>query len=132
MWLIAIGIWMAVGATFVHADEPGDVRGGYFEYSWSQGKFRWEPFLKVRHPQDGAMDDEGRAFIWGYRTWNLEPPKEDGKTYAVNILEEYWIPCDNKTHKITIHHPNEPDRVVERQVKCPDTLWNGQTQMASQ
>lgn len=121
LWLMAAGITLLVAAQLIA--EEGDVKGGVFEYSWSQGKFRWEPFLKVRHPQDGAMDDEGRAFVWGYRVWNLEPPKEDGKTYAVNVLAADFVPCDGRQHKVTIVHPHEEGRQVERWVKCPDILW---------
>lgn len=123
LWLIAAGIWLLVASTY--ADEPGDVRGGIFEYSWSQGKFRWEPFLKIRHPHEGALDDTGNAMIFGFRVWNLEPPDEKGLTHPVNVIADRFIPCDGKMHKVVIKHPQEPDRQVERWLKCPPVLWNG-------
>ena len=120
LWLIAFGVTLFAAAQMFAED--GDVRGGYFEYSWSQGKFRWEPFLKIPF-DNGKMSENGESEIWGFRVWNLEPPKEDGKTYPVNVLESHFVPCDRKMHLVIITHPNDPDRKVERNVKCPENLW---------
>lgn len=105
------------------ADEPGDVRGAYFTYSWNTGRFAlWEPFLKIAHPKSSPSQD-GEPEIWGFRPWNLEPPDENGKTHPVNILESRFIPCDGKPHTVVLIHPHERERKVERSIRCPDHLW---------
>ena len=121
LWLMAFGITLFVAAQ-MFADEPGDVRGGYFVYSWSQGKFAWEPFLKVQSKQ--SPSESGEPEVWGFRPWNLLPPEEDGTTKVVNVLESHFIPCDGKHHKKEWTHPHDPDRKIERWLKCPDILWN--------
>lgn len=107
------------------ADQPGDVRGCYFTYIWQSGKFLWEPFLKIEQPKDSPSQD-GDPEIWGFRPWNLESPDEKGLTPPVNILESRFIPADNRMHSVRIKHPSEPNREVERQIRCPDGLWSGQ------
>lgn len=123
LWLMALGVWLLVGATYVYADEPGDVRGGYFEYSWSSGQFRWEPFLKIDAPKE-APAENGEAEIWGFRVWNLEKPDKNGKTFPVNILESRFVPCDHQNHLVVIQHPSDPERKVEKRITPPcDVLW---------
>lgn len=100
------------------------MRGGYFEYSFSQGKFRWEPFLKIAQEKQSPSQD-GEPEIWGFRPWNLEPPDEKGLTPPVNILASRFVPCDGRFHKVEIQHPNDPDRKVERSIRCPNVLWSG-------
>lgn len=129
LWLMAIGITLFVAVQLMA--EPGDVRGGYFEYSWSQGKFRWEPFLKIAAEKQYASES-GEPEIWGFRPWNLEPLDEKGLTHPVNVIAASFVPCDGRQHKVTIRHPHEPDREVERWVKCPDILWNQQQASAVQ
>lgn len=95
------------------ADEPGDVRGCYVTYLSGNGKFLYEPFLKVANKEN--VSDEGEAEIWGFRPWNLETPDEHGKTHPVNINEGRFIPLgvfkEVKTGTAT------------RRIKCPDGLW---------
>lgn len=115
-----------VSCASAHAErtalQPGDVRGAYLAYNWSTGKFAWEPFIKIAY-EKGAPSESGELEIWGFRPWNLEPPKKDGKTYPVNILASHFIPCDGQSHDVRLLHPNEPERVVERKLRCPEILW---------
>jgi hypothetical protein len=120
--LLFIALLILVHAATLSADEPGDVRGGYFTYHWNSGTFGWEPFLRIAHPKS-APSENGEAEIWGFRPWNLEPPGRDGKTLPVNVLESRFIPCDGRSHTVTISHPLDPDRRVERSIKCPEHLW---------
>lgn len=125
-WIILALAWLALYAYVVasaRADEPGDVRGGYFTYRWSSGTFAWEPFLKIAHPKEAASP-EGEPEIWGFRPWNLEAADEDGKTPPVNILESRFVPCDGRMHHVTIRHPSESGRQVERRLACPAILWS--------
>lgn len=122
LWLIAFCILLFT-SSLLQAEEPGDVRGAYFDYDWQRGKFRrWEPFLKISHPKHFPSSD-GEPEIWGFRPWNLEEPDETGKTSPVNIAESRFIPCDKRTYEVVLRHPQDPDRVVKRSVRCPDGLW---------
>lgn len=95
-------------------DEPGDIRGCLVTYNSMTGKFLFEPFLKVKDKASPAED--GEPEIWGFRPWNLEPPDEDGKTNAVNVLASRFLPADKKFHTVKAGS-------AKRQVRCPEGLW---------
>lgn len=107
LWLIAIGVWMLVGATYVRAD---DVRGCMVSYFSQSGSYAFEPFLKVADKE--SMAEDGAPEIWGFRPWNLEPPDKEGKTHPVNIREDQFI--EMRTFK----------QVGPRKVRCPDHIWD--------
>lgn len=114
LWLMVVGILMLVGATYVRADEPGDERGCYAKWDSMKGQFYYEPFLKVPTTTDG---EEGEIQVWGFRPWNLEAPKADGKTYPVNIPETRYIRMGvNKEVPMS-----DADHL--KATRCPDVLW---------
>lgn len=112
LWSAAIGVVMLVGATYIHADEPGDVRGCYISYV-GNGKFLYEPFLKVADKESYSQD--GESEVWGFRPWNLEPTDKDGKTKPVNIPEDRFIPLR------VFKEVNQGS--LRKYVKCPEGLW---------
>jgi hypothetical protein len=112
LWIAAFGIWLLVGATYVHAEEPKGVKGCYATYYSGDGKFRFEPFLKLG---DKEYDSEnGEAEIWGLRPWS-ESSKKDGKLVPVNVLESRFIPL-NTAKEV-------PAGTMRRRIKCPDGFW---------
>lgn len=112
MWLIAVGISLFVAGQCL-ADEKGDVRGCYVTYLSGNGKFLYEPFLKVADKESPAED--GKSEVWGFRPWNLEPPDREGKTHPVNISDDRFVPLG--VFKLV------PAGTREKSVKCPDGLW---------
>lgn len=116
-WLSFIAVFFFIAST-LNADEPGDVRGCWATYNSGNGKFQWEPFLKIAHPKN-SPSEYGFPEIWGYRTWNLEPPDENGKRLPTNILESQFIPMGvNK--EVQLYADDDTRKLATR---CPDWLW---------
>ena len=90
--------------------QVGDVKGCYFTYYPSSGTVLFEPFLKIADKK--WSDEYGEPEIWGFRTTNLEPPDEHGKTPPVNIPASLFVPADGKFYEI-------PAGTTSRRVKCP-------------
>lgn len=105
-------------ANVASADEPGDVRGCWAVYNPQTGKFLYEPFLKVDHPKTW-VSEYGFPEVWGYRTWNLEDPEEDGTTKVVNILEAQFIEL-GKNKEVQLYRDDDTKKKATR---CPDGLW---------
>ena len=97
-----------------NGDEPGDVRGCYVTYNGLTGNFLFEPFLKVKDKT--STSEDGEPEIWGFRTWNLEPPDKEGNTHPVNIRASRFLPADNKFHEVQAGKG-------KRKLRCPKGLW---------
>jgi hypothetical protein len=110
VFLIIAALWVLASFSPAEAnDQPGDVRGCIATYISQSGKYLYEPFLKVADKESPAED--GAAEVWGFRPWNLEPPDKEGKTHAVNVRADVFIPL----HVF--------QQVGPRRVKCPDGMW---------
>jgi hypothetical protein len=118
LWLVALGVWLFVGVTYLHADEPGDVRGCWAKYNPQNGKFSYEPFLKIAHEKTWASE-YGFPEVWGYRVWNLEPPDKNGITKPVNILEGQFVEL-GKNKEVQMY-PDNSEKV--KATRCPNGLW---------
>jgi hypothetical protein len=86
-----------------------DEKGCLAYFNRQNGSFTYEPFLKIADKT--SFSEDGKPEVWGFRLWNLEKEK-DGKTHAVNVLEEIWIP-NGKLKK-----------VGPRKTRCPP-YWGG-------
>jgi len=72
------------------AVQPGDIRGCLAYWHSSANSFTYEPFVKVADKE--ARGEDGATEIWGFRTWNLEPPDKEGLTHPVNVPDDIFIP----------------------------------------
>ncbi|MDP9249417.1 MAG: hypothetical protein M3M85_02840 [bacterium] len=60
--------------------------------------------------------------------WNLLPADKNGNTQPVNVLASKFVQCDGKSHLVTIVHPEDPERKVEKELLCPSGLWSAAAQ----
>lgn len=85
--------------------DEGDVRGCIATYLPRTGQYVYEPFLKIAAKE--SFSEDGRAEVWGFRLWNLEPTDKAGNTRPVNVLEDNFIEL------------GVLKQVGPRKVKCP-------------